>query len=59
MISSKFKLAADLLFQVKLFHRQLVLERINFPERQGVFECDSHLRGHLLEQLDIGGSECV
>ena len=48
---------ADFFLEIKLFDGELVLERIDLLEGEGIFEGDGDLRGDLLEQLDIGSGE--
>ena len=45
--------AANFLFEVELFLGELVFQRVDFFEGQGVFDGDGDLRGDLLHQLDI------
>src|SRR5271166_4408768 len=48
---------ADFFLEIKFFDGEFVLQRIDFLEGEGIFERDGHLRGDLLEQLDIGSGK--
>ncbi len=52
-------LGADFIFQVELLFGQLVFELGDLLECGGVFDRDGGLRGHLGEEVDVGGREGV
>ena len=43
--------SADFFLEIKLFDGELVFERVNFLERQSIFERDGDLRGDLAEAI--------
>ena len=53
----KIVFGSDLIFQVELLLRQLVLQFSDFLKRQGVIDRDRNLVGHFAEQIQIALSE--
>ena len=51
--------AANFFLEIKLFFGELGLERVDLFEGERVFDGDGDLRGDLLDELDVGGSENV
>ncbi len=51
--------AANFFFEIELFFGEFGLERVDFFEGDGVFDGDGDLRGDLLDEFDVGGSETV
>ena len=49
----ELQLAANLVFQVQLFERELVLQVGNFSERHGVFHRNGYLVRHLREKRKV------
>ena len=50
---------ANFFLEIEFFDGEFVFERVDFLEGQGIFEGNSHLRGDLAKQLDIGSGKIL
>jgi hypothetical protein len=55
----KIEFATDFLFEVELFFGELVFQRVDFLEGQGVFDGDGDLRGDLQEEFNVFRSKGI
>jgi CDI toxin RNase A-like protein len=53
----EIKLGANFFLEIEFFDGEFILESVDFAERQCIFECDSDLTRHLLNQFHVGSGK--